>query len=68
MTSTNMEQQTADVKEAAQRCGISAALAYREIRATGKLAGVPIIRVGRRMVVPLAGLRRVLGQDDGCYA
>lgn len=70
------ERQTIDVGPAARMCGVSVASAYREIREKRTLACIPVIKVGRRITVPLAGLRRVLGQDEDyaenseadCYA
>ena len=55
-----MEQQrmTVDIKEAARILGISRGLAY----AMAKQNRLPIIRLGRRMVVPKAALDRMLAE------
>ena len=52
---------TLTVEEAGDALGISRASAYEGVR-TGE---IPSIRVGRRIVVPTAALRRLLGIDDG---
>jgi hypothetical protein len=54
------EKRTYDVPEFASRLGISTAKAYALARETGAIAGVPIIRVGARMLVPRALADRVL--------
>ena len=42
--------------------GISKTVAYEEIRQTGQLVGVPVLRVGRRrLLIPTAPLRQALG-------
>jgi excisionase family DNA binding protein len=52
---------TTTVSGAAQLLGISRTLAYALVR-TGQL---PAIRLGRRLVVPLATLQRLLNQQNG---
>jgi Helix-turn-helix domain len=53
---------TIKVEEAGPILGISRASAYEAAR-TGE---IPTLRIGRRLVVPVAALRRMLGelQDD----
>ena len=51
------------VEEAAKVLGISRWLAYEQAR-TGELAGVRVIRIGRRLLVPRAALERVLAGDS----
>jgi excisionase family DNA binding protein len=51
---------TLTVTEAAQTLGISRALAYELVR-TGEL---PSLRLGRRLVVPVRALERLLGNDE----
>ena len=51
---------TVTVEEAAQVLGIGRALAYEEAR-KGSIAGVPVIRVGRRLLISRAALDRALG-------
>jgi excisionase family DNA binding protein len=53
-------QPTVTVEEAGDAIGISRASAYEGVR-NGE---IPSIRVGRRIVVPTAALRRLLGIDD----
>ncbi len=48
---------TITVEEAAERLGVSLTLAYKAAK-TGQL---PVVRVGRRMLVPLAAFERMLG-------
>jgi hypothetical protein len=43
--------------------GIGRSLAYEIATREGELAGVPVIRVGRRLLVPHARLLAVLGLD-----
>ncbi len=54
---------TMEVPEAAAAIGVSAWAAYRSIR-EGTFP-LPVIRVGRRIVVPRAPLERLLGISDG---
>ena len=55
---------TLTVPEAAQLLGIGRNLAYEVASRDGEIAGVPVIRVGRRLLIPLARLLEVLGLDD----
>jgi len=55
---------TVTVSEAAQLLGIGRNLAYEIAARDGEIAGVPVIRVGRRVLIPLARLLEVLGLDD----
>ena len=55
---------TVTVSEAAQLLGIGRNLAYEIAARDGEIAGVPVIRVGRRLLIPLARLLEVLGLDD----
>ena len=55
---------TLTVPEAAQLLGIGRNLAYEVAARDGEIAGVPVIRVGRRLLIPLARLLEVLGLDD----
>ena len=57
---TSLDSRVYSIREAAQVAGISEWLAGEEIRRTGKLAGIQVIRVGRRILVPRDGLDRVL--------
>jgi excisionase family DNA binding protein len=56
-----VEQPTLTVEEAGRYLGISRPTAYSAAR-NGTL---PVLRVNRRMLVPTASLRRLLGIDDG---
>lgn len=51
---------TLTVPEAATLLGISSWKAYESIRTTGKLAGIDVLRVGRRVMVPADPLERLL--------
>ena len=56
---------TTSVTDAAVMIGISRTLAFEEIRQTGQLVGVPVLRVGRRrLLIPTAPLRAALGLDE----
>jgi hypothetical protein len=55
---------TVTVPEAARLLGIGRNLAYEIASRDGEIAGVPVIRVGRRLLIPLARLLEVLGLDD----
>ena len=59
-----MNSETISVSEAAELLGVARGLAYRVVAEEGELAGVPVIRVGRRLVVPKAPLLAALGLDD----
>jgi len=54
-----MERLTLTIEEAAQLLGISRGLAY-EMARCGKL---PVIRFGRRLLVPRAALEKILNVD-----
>lgn len=53
------EQPTVTVEEAGQALGISRASAYEGVRS----GAIPSIKIGRRIVVPTAALRRLVGLD-----
>lgn len=55
-----LESRTLSIPEAAHMIGVSAWLAGEEIRRTNKLAGIPVIRIGRRILIPREALERVL--------
>ncbi|WP_040666745.1 helix-turn-helix domain-containing protein [Nitrolancea hollandica] len=59
------------VPEAAKLLGGGRDWAYREVAATGRLAGIPVIRIGRKIMVPRQAIERLLagetlpGQEAG---
>jgi hypothetical protein len=55
---------TLTVTAAAALLGIARNSAFEAIRRDGELAGVPVIRVGRRLLVPRAPFFAVLGVDE----
>ena len=57
-TATEPERQTLTIPEAAKVLGIGRASAYSAVR-RGEL---PVIRIGKRVVVPRAALERMLAQ------
>ena len=65
MTATITTPETTPVEDACRRLGISRATGYGEIQRTGQLAGIPVVRVGRRVLIPTAALDRVLIAPDG---
>ncbi len=54
---------TLSVEEAARLLGISRTLAFDAIRQHGELAGVRVVRIGRRILIPRAALERVLAGE-----
>ncbi len=50
---------TMTVEQVAQVLGIGRALAYR-LAATGHIGPVPVLRIGRRLLIPRRALERVL--------
>lgn len=54
---------TYTLPEAALRLGVGKNTAYVEVRDTGKLAGIPVIKVGRRVTVSRELLERRLRGD-----
>jgi hypothetical protein len=52
---------TLTIPEAARLLGIGRNLAYTHAQESGELAGVPVIRVGRRLVIPRTPLLEALG-------
>ena len=56
---------TLTIPEVAELLGVGRNLAYEIATRDGELAGVPVIRVGRRLLIPQARLLTVLGLDDG---
>ena len=61
-----VDRQTVTVEEAAQALGISRAQAYALIARDA--FPVPVIRLGRRVVVPLKPLQRLLDGEGGTAA
>lgn len=55
---------TLTISEAAALLGVGRNLAYEVASRDGELAGVPVIRVGRRLLIPHARLLAVLGLED----
>jgi excisionase family DNA binding protein len=51
---------TLTIEEAAALLGVARNTAYADAK-TGELAGVPVLKVGRRLLVPRAPLLRALG-------
>lgn len=56
MTEQSSERRTVSVAEAGRRLGVSRMTAYRAVHA----GDIPAIRIGRRLVVPIAALDRLL--------
>ncbi len=56
-----MTKATVTIEEAAELLGVSRNTAYQHAARDGTLAGVPVIQVGRRKVLPRAQLLDVLG-------
>lgn len=54
------DQPTISVEEAGEALGVSRSAAYLGVRS----GEIPSIRIGRRIVVPTAALRKLLGLDD----
>lgn len=54
---------TITITEAASIMGISRGLAYSAVARDGGLAGVRVIVVGRRLLIPTAPFRKALGLD-----
>jgi excisionase family DNA binding protein len=52
---------TITIEEAAELLGVSRNTAYQHAAKDGRLAGVPVICVGRRKVLPRAQLLEILG-------
>jgi hypothetical protein len=55
------------VADAARYLGIGRGLAYKQVKkyiATGGRSGIPAKRVGRRILVPIAGLSRYVDGDE----
>lgn len=53
---------TLTVEQAAQVLGVGRSAAYAAVRA----GEIPSVRIGRRVLIPRAGLARLLGEvDDG---
>ena len=50
-TTTPVAQKTLTVEECAAELGIGRTLAYEQAAQRGHIAGVPVLRVGRRMLV-----------------
>lgn len=62
------ERATISVEEAARWLGISRGVAYDEARryeTTGGKQGLPVVRFGRRLLVPTYRLKALLGADAG---
>lgn len=59
-----MKSATMTIPEAAELLGVSRNTAYEAARREGQLGGIPVIRVGRRLLVPTAPLRSALGMEE----
>jgi excisionase family DNA binding protein len=59
MTKTNPNKRTLSVPEAAELLGIGRNQAY----AAAKRGDIPTIKIGKRMLVPVAALERVLSGE-----
>jgi hypothetical protein len=57
--------ETISVEVAAARLGLSRSKAYALAREEGSLAGVPVLRFGRKMAIPARALDRLLWTDVG---
>lgn len=56
--------ETCTIEDAAARLGISRSKAYELARTEGSLGnGIPILRFGRKMAVPVPALDRALGYE-----
>lgn len=64
MVVASAERRTLNVPEWARWLGISPSQAYEEARLTGAIAGVPVIRIGSRVVVSRELAERVLAGND----
>ena len=62
MLPTPEKSPTVTVEQAGAALGIGRASAYEAARR----GDIPTIRIGRRLVVPTAALRRMLGLDESC--
>lgn len=56
-----MQRETYSVDEAAKLLGIGRVNAYRAV----KRGEIPVIRIGRKILVPKAGINRMLGKEQG---
>jgi excisionase family DNA binding protein len=63
MMNSKPQRETLTLEETATLLGVSSYTIYEQAR-TGAVAGVPVIRVGRRILVPRRALERVLGYPD----
>jgi len=60
----SMASGTLTISQAAVLLGVGRNLAYEVAARDGELAGVPVIRVGRRLLIPHARLLAVLGLEN----
>lgn len=58
-----MDSATLTISQCAKCLGVSRNTAYEAAR-SGELAGVPVIHVGRRLLIPSAPFRKALGLDE----
>ncbi len=58
----NATKLTLSVRELAERLGVSTPVAYNMVH----MKGFPVIRVGKRLLIPVAGLERWL-EDSANY-
>ncbi len=61
---TSVPRTTYTIVEAARLLGVAKNSAYQAVQRNGALAGVDVIRVGKRLVVPSVPLRQALGLND----
>ena len=60
------ERATLTIPEAALLLGVSRGAAYEEVKQSGTLVGVRVLKVGSRprLVIPAAPFRRMLGLEE----
>jgi excisionase family DNA binding protein len=58
MTPSTSERRTLSVEEAGRKLGLSRNSAYEAV----KRGELPVIKIGKRLLVPMAALNRMLGE------
>lgn len=67
MSVTLQRPETTAVEDACKRLGINRSTGYAEIARTGHLAGIPVLRIGKRLLIPTAALDRTLRVQTESY-
>jgi proline dehydrogenase len=68
MSNLATERRALSLEETADLLGVSKWLIYKQAQTHNAVCGVPVLRIGRRVLVPRDALERVLSGKETCDA